>query len=104
MFPDDTRFKIKNITEGIIIKGAADNCTAVRNILCTSYPTSTTVKKDFESKALVKEEQAILLAVHSTKIFYRWLICPVKKDICRRAARSIIKNSLHIDKNKILYL
>ena len=55
MFTDDTRIKIKNITEGIVIEGTNDNCTAIRNILCTGYPTCTTVKKDFESKALVKE-------------------------------------------------
>ena len=61
MFSNDTRNKIKNITEGIIIEGAADNCTTVRNLLCAGFPTSTTVKKDFEGKALVKEEQAILL-------------------------------------------
>ena len=57
MFTDDTRNKIKNITEGIIINGTSDNCTTVRNILCASYPTSTTVKTGFESKAHVKEKR-----------------------------------------------
>jgi len=67
MFSDDTRNKIKNITEGIVIEGATDNCTTVRNFLCTGFPTSTTVKTDFESKAVIKEEQAILLEQYSTK-------------------------------------
>ena len=67
MFSDDTRIKIKNITEGIIIEGANDNCTTVRNVLSASYPTSTTVKKDFESKAVIKEEQALLLEDYSNK-------------------------------------
>ena len=67
MLPDDTRNKIKNITEGIIIKGASDNCTSVRNFLCTGFATSTTVKTDFEGKAIIKEEQAILLEKYSTK-------------------------------------
>ena len=67
MLPDDTRIKIKNITEGIIIAGANDHCTTVRNILSAGYPTSTTVKKDFESKALIKEEQALLLDDYTNK-------------------------------------
>ena len=67
MFSDDTRIKIKNITEGIIIEGTTDNCTTVRNLLCAGFPTSTTVKTDFESKALIKEEQAILLEQYSAK-------------------------------------
>ena len=67
MFPDDTRKKIKNITEGIIIEGSTDNCTAIRNFLCAGFPTSTTVKTDFESKAIIKEEQTILLEKYSTE-------------------------------------
>ncbi len=64
---DDTRSKIKNITEGVIIEGQQDNCTAVRNLLCAGFPTSTTVKTDFEGKALVKEKQAVLLEKYSTE-------------------------------------
>jgi hypothetical protein len=60
MFSDDTRIKIKNITEGIIIEGTTDNCTAARNHLCKSFVTSTTVKTDFESKALIKEKQVVI--------------------------------------------
>lgn len=65
MLPDDTRRKIKDITEGAIIKGSQDNCTTIRNFLCAGFPTSTTVKKDFESKAIIKEEQASLLETYS---------------------------------------
>ena len=61
MLPDDTRSKIKNIIEGIIIEGATDHCTTIRNLLCAGFTTSTTVKTDFESKAIIKEKQAILL-------------------------------------------
>jgi len=57
MLPNDTRGKIKNITAGIIIKGHQDNCTTIRNLLCASFATSTTVKKDFEGKAVTKEKQ-----------------------------------------------
>jgi len=58
MLPDDTRSKIKNITAGTFIEGQQDNCTTIRNLLCASYPTSTTVKSDFESKAIIKKERA----------------------------------------------
>jgi len=61
MLPNDTRSKIKNITGGIIIEGGQDHCTAIRNLLCTSFPTSTTVKEDFESKSVIKEKQVVIL-------------------------------------------
>jgi hypothetical protein len=61
MFTDDTRNKIKNIISGISIEGANDTGTTIRNLLCAGFATSTTVKKEFESKAILKEEQANLL-------------------------------------------
>ncbi|HMJ47157.1 MAG TPA: hypothetical protein VK498_07485 [Ferruginibacter sp.] len=67
MLPDDTRNKIENITKGIIIEGILDNCTSVRNLLCTSFATSTTVKTDFEGKSIIKKEQAQLLETYSTE-------------------------------------
>jgi len=67
MFADDTRRKIENITQGIVIKGQQDNCTTIRNLLCAGFPTSTTVKKDFESKAIIKEGQAHLLETYSNQ-------------------------------------
>jgi hypothetical protein len=67
MLPDDTRNKIENITAGIIIEGQPDNCTTIRNFLCTSFATSTTVKTDFEGKAIIKKEQANFLEIYSTK-------------------------------------
>lgn len=63
MLPDDTRKKIENITKGIIIEGVLDNCTTVRNILCAGFATKT----DFEGKAIIKEEQTILLEKYSTE-------------------------------------
>ena len=58
MLRDDTRSKIKNIIAGALIKGQENNCTTIRNLLCASYPTSTTVKTDFEGKSIIKEKQA----------------------------------------------
>lgn len=67
MLFNDTRSKIKNITAGNVIEGIADTCSAIRNYLCTGFPTSTTVKTDFEGKLLVKKEQATLLESFSRK-------------------------------------
>jgi hypothetical protein len=67
MLPDDTRSKIKDITTGIVIEGSQDNCTTIRNLLCTSFETSTTVKKDFEGKAIIKEKQASLIESYCNK-------------------------------------
>ncbi len=64
MFSDDTRKRLENIVKGIVLKGEEDNCTAVRNLLCASFRTSTTVKKDFEGQSIIKKEQAEFLRNH----------------------------------------
>lgn len=61
MLPDDTRGKIENITEGVILKGQEDNCTALRNFLCRRFTSGGPVKKNFEGNALIKKEQEILI-------------------------------------------
>ncbi len=65
MLPDDTRKRIENITAGIIIEGIPDTCTTIRNLLSAGFATSTTVKTDFESKSIIKKEQAQLLENYS---------------------------------------
>jgi hypothetical protein len=57
MYSDETKKVLGNIIRGSLIKGSPDYCTAIRNFLCTSFSTSTTVKKDFEGKLLIKKEQ-----------------------------------------------
>jgi len=64
---NDTRSKIKNITAGVVLEGQQDTCTTIRNFLCTRFATSTTVKENFESQSLIKEEQARLLETFSKK-------------------------------------
>lgn len=61
MFDNETRRKIQNIISGISIEGESNNCTTARNFLCASFTTSTTVKKEFEHRAKIKEEQHKLL-------------------------------------------
>jgi len=71
MFSDDVRSKLENIIQGVVIQKQPDTCAAIRNYLCTSYPTSTTVKVDFESKSLLKEEQVkFLQKLAITKSFW----------------------------------
>lgn len=57
MLRDATREKVENIIRGIVVAGANDHCTATRNFLCASYSTSQTVKREFDSKRVIKEEQ-----------------------------------------------
>jgi hypothetical protein len=61
MFNYEVRNKLENIIQGAVIQEQPDSCTAIRNQLCSGYPTSTTVKRDFESKRLIKEEQVRFL-------------------------------------------
>ncbi len=65
MLADDTRQRIKNIVAGKVIERQNDYCTTIQNILCTSFTASRALKKDFESKQHVKEEQAIFLQHYS---------------------------------------
>lgn len=58
MLTDETKNKIKSIISGEEITWQTNNCTAARNYLCRSYSPSTTVKRDFESKLIIKEEQS----------------------------------------------
>jgi Serine/Threonine/Tyrosine Kinase found in polyvalent proteins len=62
---DDTRKRLEHIVKGTVLEGEKDNCTTVRNLLCGSFRTSTTVKKDFEGQSRAKKEQAEYLKHHS---------------------------------------
>jgi hypothetical protein len=66
MYNDDTQKKIENIIHGSVINGIKDHCTTVRNFLCASFSTSTTVKRNFESNALIKKEQELILRAYAT--------------------------------------
>jgi hypothetical protein len=61
MFNDEIRIKLENIVKGVVIEEHGDTCTTIRNLLCTSFRTSTTVKKDFEGKSIIKEKQVEFL-------------------------------------------
>ena len=63
----ETANKIENIISGKIITWQADSCTAARNYLCASFSPSTTVKKDFNRKQVIKKEQAAALIDYATQ-------------------------------------
>ena len=67
MIDDDTRKRLEDIVNGVVLEGKGDNCTAARNLLCASFRTSTTVKKDFEGQSRIKAEQVEFLKHHSSK-------------------------------------
>ncbi len=67
MYNDETKRKLENIIRGSLIEGITDHCAAVRNFLCASFSTSTTVKRDFESKLLIKKEQESGLRDYATQ-------------------------------------
>lgn len=61
MLTDGEKEQVAHIVRGTVLQGQSDHLATVRNHLCSSYPTSRTVKKEFESQLLVKEEQAAFL-------------------------------------------
>jgi hypothetical protein len=61
MLSDEIRNKLENIVNGIVIEEQGHSCTTIRNTPCSSLSTSTTVKKVFEGKAIIKVEQARFL-------------------------------------------
>ncbi|UAY52892.1 putative polyvalent protein kinase domain-containing protein [Ferruginibacter albus] len=66
MYNDDTKKELENIVRGSILKGDGNHCTTIRNFLCASFGASTTVKKEFESKLLIKKEQESSLRNYAT--------------------------------------
>jgi len=61
MIPNEIREKLQDIVYGARFERAADRCATVRNLLVESFGTGSTIKAEFESRAVVKEEQARFL-------------------------------------------
>ncbi len=67
MIPNEIRKKLQNIIDGARFERATDSCATVRNLLIEGFGTGSTVKEAFESRAIVKEEQAHFLKSWATK-------------------------------------
>lgn len=65
MISDETRQKLQNIIRGVVLEGEEDHCTAIRNLLSQRFGSSATIKKEFESRSLIKEEQAHFLKTYA---------------------------------------
>ena len=65
MISHEIRDKLQNIVNGTRFEGPADNCATVRNLLVEGFGTGSTVKREFESRSIVKEEQARFLKNHA---------------------------------------
>lgn len=102
MFSDEIRIKLENIVKGIVIEEHGDTCTAVRNLLCTSFSTSTTVKKDFESKSISKEKQAEYLKQLASK--HDWWVQNVPNKDKYLAEGGEAKVYLHVDNKSVIKL
>jgi hypothetical protein len=93
MLRHDTQNKIKNITAGTVLTGQQDTCTTIRNLLCTSFATSTTVKKDFEGKAIIKEKQIRFIEPYTTQ--HKLWIADFNYRNCRAAKSCYEKLNLN---------
>ena len=61
MISNEIREKFQDIVRGTRLQGAAGHCSTVRNLLVESFGAGSTVKSEFESRAIIKEEQAHFL-------------------------------------------
>lgn len=67
MISDELQKKLQDITRGVILEREADDCTTIRNLLCQSFGSNTTIKSEFESRAIVKEKQVAFLKAYAEK-------------------------------------
>ena len=67
MITDGLYKKLQNIIRGELQEGQTDSCTATWNLLCKSFGTGSTVKSEFEGKAVLKEKQVSFLKSYAEK-------------------------------------
>jgi hypothetical protein len=67
MIGDEIRKKLQDIVTGALLQGQGDHCTTIRNLLCESFKTGPTIKSEFESQSILKEEQCWFLKSHAEK-------------------------------------
>lgn len=102
MFSDEIRIKLENIINGIVIEEQGDTCTTIRNLLCTSFSTSTTVKKDFEGKSIIKEKQVEFLKQLTNK--HNWWVQNLPDKDKYLAEGGEAKVYLHSDNKSVIKL
>jgi hypothetical protein len=94
MLQDGERQKVAHIVHGTFLEGQQNTATTIRNLLCASFPTSRTVKKDFEGKLLIKEKQTAFL-IDYCKNNDLLLDAPAKEQFIARGGEAIVYLALH---------
>jgi hypothetical protein len=74
MISGEIRSQLQNIVRGACLQRTADRCSTVRNILIESFGASSTVKREFESRSIIKEKQVDFLKIYAKEIGL-WLDC-----------------------------
>lgn len=90
MISHEIREKLQNIVNGTRFEGPADNCATVRNLLVESFGTGSTVKSEFESRAIVKEKQASFLKAWAEKTGIWFEDLPIRSQYLTEGGESKI--------------
>lgn len=90
MIFDEIRQKLQNIVRGISLEGTSDRCTTVRSILIESFGASSTVKREFESRSIIKEKQAEFLERYAQKSGIWLESLPPNTEYITRGGESMI--------------
>ena len=97
MISHEIREKLQNIVHGTRFEGPADNCATVRNLLVESFGTGSTVKSEFESRAVIKEEQAGFLRTHAQESGLWLTYLPAGTEYLTRGGES----KVYLDPDKL---
>jgi len=100
MFTNEVGRKLENIICGTVITEQPDTCTAIRNKLCSSFSTSTTVKQDFEGKSVIKKEQERFVKALATKDDYWVNELPGRESYLARGGEARVY--LHHDRKSVI--
>jgi hypothetical protein len=102
MLEDGKKEKISHIVHGNVLEGQQDSLTTIRNLLCSSYPTSRTIKKNFESQLLVKKEQVEFLIQYCNSHNLFLSTFPVEEQFIAKGGKAIVY--LSVDRRNVIKL
>ena len=100
MVSDEIREKLQDIIRGTLLKGQGDHCTTIRNLLSESFGTDPTVKKEFESRAVLKEKQVDFLRSYAEKTGLLLAVLPPGSEYLTRGGEAEVY--LAADKRSVI--
>lgn len=90
MISDEIRQKLQDIVRGNVLESKGDSCTAITNLLRASFGSGPTVKREFESRSILKEKQAQFLRTYA-KENGLWLDgLPARSQYLTRGGESVV--------------